>query len=135
MPLSKIESRKRNGNYQIFEIEREISLSTLDFSLESETLVNACSCTDAFKALGIACIPFFLFDFLDNLLTIVLRKCAKEGLEKTGLLRFLGPTKAQRSLGLNTARAFSGHALQLLFQVFLDTHVLWYLQHYNVGGS
>ena len=41
MPLSKIESRKRNGNYQIFEIEREISLSTLDFSLESETLVNA----------------------------------------------------------------------------------------------
>ena len=37
----KIESRKRNGNYQIFEIEREISLSTLDFSLESETLVNA----------------------------------------------------------------------------------------------
>ena len=42
LPLSKIESRKRNGNYQIFEIEREISLSTLDFSLESETLVNAC---------------------------------------------------------------------------------------------
>ena len=42
MPLSKIESRKRNGNYQIFEIEIEISLSTLDFSLESETLVNAC---------------------------------------------------------------------------------------------
>ena len=41
LPLSKIESRKRNGNYQIFEIEREISLSTLDFSLESETLVNA----------------------------------------------------------------------------------------------
>ena len=41
MPLSKIESRKRNGNYQIFEIESEISLSTLDFSLESETLVNA----------------------------------------------------------------------------------------------
>ena len=38
----KIESGKRNGNYQIFEIEREISLSTLDFSLESETLVNAC---------------------------------------------------------------------------------------------
>ena len=27
---------------KIFEIEREISLSTLDFSLESETLVNAC---------------------------------------------------------------------------------------------
>ena len=43
MPLSKIESRKRNGNYQIFEIEREISLSTLDFSLESETIVNAWS--------------------------------------------------------------------------------------------
>ena len=42
LPLSKIESRKRNGKYQIFEIEREISLSTLDFSLESETLVNAC---------------------------------------------------------------------------------------------
>jgi len=41
LPLSKIESRKRNGKYQIFEIEREISLSTLDFSLESETLVNA----------------------------------------------------------------------------------------------
>ena len=41
LPLSKIESRKRNGNYQIFEIEREISLSTLDFSLKSETLVNA----------------------------------------------------------------------------------------------
>ena len=38
LPLSKIESRKRNGNYQIFEIEREISLSTLDFL---ETLVNA----------------------------------------------------------------------------------------------
>ena len=36
MPLSKFKSRKRNGNYQIFEIEREISLSTLDFSLESE---------------------------------------------------------------------------------------------------
>ena len=31
LPLSKIESRKRNGKYQIFEIEREISLSTLDF--------------------------------------------------------------------------------------------------------
>ena len=43
LPLSKIESRKRNGKYQIFEIEREISLSTLDFSLESETLVNACT--------------------------------------------------------------------------------------------
>ena len=42
LPLSKIESRKRNGKHQIFEIEREISLSTLDFSLESETLVNAC---------------------------------------------------------------------------------------------
>ena len=42
LPLSKIESRKRNGKYQIFEIEREISLSPLDFSLESETLVNAC---------------------------------------------------------------------------------------------
>ena len=26
---------------KIFEIEREISLSTLDFSLESETLINA----------------------------------------------------------------------------------------------
>ena len=38
----KIESRKRNGNFQIFEIKREISLSTLDFSLESKTLVNAC---------------------------------------------------------------------------------------------
>ena len=39
LSLSKIESRKRNGNYQIFEIE--ISLSALDFSFESETLVNA----------------------------------------------------------------------------------------------
>ena len=55
LPLSKIESRKRivpchsrksrvereMGTIK-FSISREISLSTLDFSLESETLVNAC---------------------------------------------------------------------------------------------
>ena len=107
----------------LFNFPKIISLAILQLpaiTLALLGLIRANSCTDAFKALGIACIPFFLFDFLDNLLTIVLRKCAKEGLEKTGLLRFLGPTKAQRSLGLNTARAFSGHALQLLFQVFLD---------------
>ena len=39
--LSKIERRKGNGNYKIFDIEREISFSTLNFSLESETLINA----------------------------------------------------------------------------------------------
>ena len=39
--ISKIERRKGNGNYKIFDIEREISFSTLNFSLESETLINA----------------------------------------------------------------------------------------------
>ena len=38
LPFSKIESRRRNGTYQFFEIDREISLSTLDFSPRARLL-------------------------------------------------------------------------------------------------
>ena len=82
-------------------------------------LTRATNRCDVFKALGIACIPFSLLGLLDILLAFVLQQCAKKSLEKTGLLRFLGPTEDQRALSVDIARAFSGHALQLLFQVFL----------------
>ena len=82
-------------------------------------LTRATTRCDVLKALGIACIPFSLLGLLDTFLAFVLQQCAKKGLEKTGLLWFLGPTEDQRALSVDTARAFSGHALQLLFQVFL----------------
>ena len=81
-------------------------------------LIRATSRSDVFKALALACVPFFLLGLLDALFAFCLQKCAKKGLEKTGLLRFLGPTEEQRALAQDTARAFSGHAVQLLFQVF-----------------
>ena len=88
-------------------------------------LIRATSRSDVFKALTLACIPFFLLRFLVTLLDLLgallafcMQKCAKKGLEKSGLLRFLGPTEEQRALAQDTARAFSGHAVQLLFQVF-----------------
>ena len=87
-------------------------------------LTRATSCSDVFKALAVACVPFFLLGLLDALLSFCLQKCAKKGLEKTGLLRFLGPTEEQRDLAQDTARAFSGHAVQLLFQVFSPHLVL-----------
>ena len=42
----KIESRKRNFSLDLENLIVSISLSTLDFSLESETLVNACNKVD-----------------------------------------------------------------------------------------
>ena len=80
-------------------------------------LLRAPSRSDVFKALGIACIPFFLLGLIDALLAFVLVQCAKKGLDKAGLLKFLGPRSEQRALGVDTARAFSGPAIQLLFQV------------------
>ena len=72
---------------------------------------------DVFKALALACIPFFLLGLLDPVIAFCLQKYTKKGLEKPGLLRFLGTSEEQRALAQDTARAFSGHAIQLLFQV------------------
>ena len=87
-------------------------------------LIRATSRSDVFKALVIACIPFFLLGLLDPLFAFCLQKLTKRGLEKTGLLRFLGSTEEQRALAQDTARAFSGHAIQLLFQV-LPLHIVF----------
>ena len=88
-------------------------------------LIRATSRSDVFKALTLVCIPFFLLRLLEALLDLLgalfafcMQKCAKKGLEKSGLLGFLGPTEEQRALAYDTVRAFSGNAIQLLFQVF-----------------
>jgi len=82
-------------------------------------LIRATCCSDVFKALTLACIPFFLLGILDALFAFCVQKCAKKGLEKSGLIGFLGPIEEQRALAQDTARAFSGHAVQLLFQTVL----------------
>ena len=91
------------------------------FSLASLGLLRATSCSDVLKTVPIVCTPFFLIGFLDFFLSFLFQQCTKKGLEKAGLLWFLGSTEEQRALGLDTSRAFSGHALQLLFQVFFTS--------------
>ena len=88
------------------------------FSLALLGLLRAKSCSDVLKTVPIVCTPFFLLGFLDFFLSFLFQQCTKKGLEKAGLLWFLGSTEDQRALGLDTSRAFSGHAIQLLFQVF-----------------
>jgi len=89
------------------------------FSLALLGLLRAKSCSDVLKTVPIVCTPFFLLGFLDFFLSFLFQQCTKKGLEKAGLLWFLGSTEEQRALGLDTSRAFSGNALQLLFQLVL----------------
>ena len=106
---------------KVFHFPKMISLAIMQLpaiSLALLGLIRATSCSDVFKALTLACVPFFLLGLLDALFAFCLQKCAKKGLEKSGLLGFLGPTEEQRALAQDTARAFSGNALQLLFQVY-----------------
>ena len=114
---------------KVFHFPKMISLAIMQLpaiSLAILGLIRATSRSDVFKALTLACIPFFLLRFLVTLLDLLdallaafcMQKCAKKGLEKSGLLGFLGPTEEQRALAYDTVRAFSGNAIQLLFQVF-----------------
>ena len=89
------------------------------FSLALLGLLRAKSCSDVLRTVPSVCTPFFLLGFLDFFFSFLFQQCTKKGLEKAGLLWFLGSTEEQRALGLDTSRAFSGHAIQLLFQVFL----------------
>ena len=110
---------------KVFHFPKIISLAIMQLpaiSLAILGLIRATSRSDVFKA---ACIPFFLlhllvtlFDLLEALLAFCMQKCVKKGLEKSGLLGFLGPTEEQRALAYDTVRVFSGNAIQLLFQVF-----------------
>ena len=100
LTLSKIESRKRNGNYQIFEIEREISLSTLDFSLESQCLVSTVK------------LPFLTF---------------LEGLMKVELME-TNPQILFKNLSLNGPSSALGKYLHSLrFQIAFIAGLAWHL--------
>ena len=110
---------------KVFHFPKIISLAIMQLpaiSLAILGLIRATSRSDVFKALTLLCVPFFLLRLLEALLEFLgafcMQKCAKKGLEKSGLLGFLGPTEEQRALVYDTVHAFSGNAIQLLFQVF-----------------
>jgi hypothetical protein len=71
----------------------------------------------AARALLLAFVPFFLLEFLNSFLDFLFQQCLQKGLTRAKLLDFLGPTDKRRILAVDTARAFSGSAIQLVLQV------------------
>ena len=103
------------------------------FSLALLGLLRATRCSDVLKTVPLVCTPFFLLGFLDFFFSFLFQQCTKKGLEKAGLLWFLGSTEEQRALGLDTSRVFSGHAIQLLFQVFFTSFHLMLSDPFTVS--
>ena len=88
------------------------------FSLALLGLLRATSCSDVLKTVPIVCTPFFLLGFLDFFLSFLFQQCTKKGLEKAGLLWFLGSTEEQRALGLDTSRVSPDTQFSFSFRSF-----------------